>query len=55
MIVPLVTIALAVIWTLGVAAWIGRPLNLVTILIPPLLMILGLSYSVHVVSEFYDH
>jgi hydrophobe/amphiphile efflux-3 (HAE3) family protein len=51
---PLVTIAIALTWTMGIAASIGRPLNLITILVPPLLIILGLSYAVHVVSEFYD-
>jgi predicted RND superfamily exporter protein len=54
MVLPLLTVGIALLWTMGVAAWIGRPLNLVTILIPPLLMILGVSYSVHVVSEYYD-
>jgi predicted RND superfamily exporter protein len=53
-VVPLVTILVALSWTMGVAAWIGRPLNLITMLVPPLLLVLGLSYSVHVVSEYYD-
>jgi predicted RND superfamily exporter protein len=52
--IPLLTVVTSLLWAMGAAAWIGRPLNLVTILIPPLLLILGLSYSVHVVSEFYD-
>ena len=51
---PAVTVTAALIWTMGIAAWIGRPLNLVTVLVPPLIMILGLAYAVHVVSEFYD-
>ena len=51
---PALTVAVALVWTMGIAAWIGRPLNLVTVLVPPLLMILGLAYSVHVVSEYYD-
>ncbi len=51
---PTLTVVVALAWTMGIAAWIGRPLNLVTILVPPLLMILGLAYAVHVVSEYYD-
>ena len=54
MVLPLITIVMSLVWSMGAAAMIGRPLNLVTILIPPLLLILGLSYSVHVVSQFYD-
>ncbi|MCZ6714647.1 MAG: MMPL family transporter [Deltaproteobacteria bacterium] len=51
---PALTVVVALVWTMGIAAWIGRPLNLVTVLVPPLLMILGLAYAVHVVSEYYD-
>ncbi len=54
MVVPLATIALAVLWTLGLAAGSGHALNAVTVLVPPLLITLGLSYVVHVVSEYYE-
>ncbi len=53
-VLPLSSVIIALIWTLAVAVWIGRPLNLVTMLAPLVLLILGLSYSVHVVSEYYD-
>jgi hydrophobe/amphiphile efflux-3 (HAE3) family protein len=51
---PLATVVMALVWTLGIAAWIDRPLNLVTMLIPALMLILGMSYAVHVVSGYYD-
>ncbi len=51
---PILAVSLALLWTLGITAWLGKSLNLVTVLVPPLLMILGLSYAVHVVSEFDD-
>jgi len=51
-IVPLVTVAVGVIFTLGTIAALGYSLSMISILVPPLLMILGLSYSVHVVSEY---
>ena len=53
-VLPLLAVVLSLLWTLGTAAWIGRPLNLVTVLFPLVLLILGLSYAVHVVSEFYN-
>jgi predicted RND superfamily exporter protein len=52
--VPLATIALAVGWTLALVVAMGHTLNAVTFMIPALLSALGLSYSVHVVSEYYD-
>jgi predicted RND superfamily exporter protein len=50
-VVPLVSIAFALIWTLGLATALGYALNAVTTIVPPLLLTLGLAYSVHVVSE----
>jgi len=52
--VPLATIALAVTWTLALVVAMGHSLNAVTFMIPALLTALGLCYSVHVVSEYYD-
>lgn len=45
------TIALATLWTMGFAAWTGMPINLVTVLVPPLVATLGLSYAVHLLAE----
>lgn len=51
---PVATISLGVVWTMAVAAAIGHALNAVTVLIPPLLITLALSYAVHMVSEYYE-
>lgn len=53
-VLPLVTIVVALVWTMAIASLQDKPLNLVTSLVPPLMLILGLSYAVHVVSEYYD-
>jgi predicted RND superfamily exporter protein len=50
---PLLTIVISVVWTVGAARAYGHTLNAVTALVPPLLTALGLAYSVHVVAEFY--
>jgi predicted RND superfamily exporter protein len=51
-IVPLLTVGIGVILTLGTIAALGYSLSMISVLVPPLLMILGLSYSVHVTSEY---
>jgi predicted RND superfamily exporter protein/CRP-like cAMP-binding protein len=53
-VLPLVTIAAAVTWTLGISIGLGYELNLVTSIVPALLTTLGLSYSVHVVSAYVE-
>ena len=54
-VVPLVTVAVGVVLSLGVIAALGYSLSMISVLVPPLLMILGLSYSVHVVSDYQQH
>lgn len=53
-IVPLITVGIGVVFTLGTIAALDYSLSMISILVPPLLMILGLSYSVHVVSEYHQ-
>lgn len=48
----MVTMAVSMVWTLAIAAALGWGLNLVTILIPPLVLALSVAYSMHLVSEF---
>lgn len=47
------TVALAVLWTLAVAAALKLPLNLVTTLVPVLVATLCLAYTVHVLAEYF--
>lgn len=53
-VLPVVTIALALVWTLGAMGWSGSSLNLVSNLIPGLLITLGFAAAMHVVSEYYE-
>jgi len=50
--VPLATVIISVVCTVGTITAMGYSLNILTALIPPLLMILTLSYSMYVVSDF---
>ena len=53
-VLPLLSVCVSVAWTLGIMAWLERPLNTVTFFVPVMLLILGVAYSVHIVSEYYD-
>jgi predicted RND superfamily exporter protein len=52
---PLLTVGFGVIISLGLITALGYSLSMISVLVPPLLMILGLSYSVHVVSEYHQN
>ncbi len=49
---PLATILIALACTLATLSLLGRPLNLITSLVPPLLVTMGLAYCAHILSEF---
>jgi hydrophobe/amphiphile efflux-3 (HAE3) family protein len=52
--IPAATTLISVAWTLGFIAAIGTPLNLLTVIIPTLLFVVGFAYAIHVVSEYYE-
>lgn len=52
--VPASTIVFALIWTLGTMAWTGHSLNLVTTILPPLLLSVGFGYTVHVFTAYFE-
>jgi predicted RND superfamily exporter protein len=49
---PVATVSLALVWTLGLLGWLGLRLNLVTTMLPPLVVTVGFAYAMHVVAEF---
>lgn len=53
-VLPLLAVVVALIWTLGGMAWTGRSLTVVTFLVPPTLLIIGVAYSVHIVADYYE-
>jgi len=50
--VPIAAVALGLVWTVGVMGWVGHDLNIVTTLIPPLVLVLGFAYATHVVASY---
>lgn len=52
---PALVLAVALAWTLASMAGLGIPLNLVTVVTPPLVITLGLAYAMHYLSAHIDH
>ena len=51
---PALTILVSLIWTLGIMVLAGSSLSLGSIALPPLILVLGTAYSLHVVAEYYE-
>lgn len=49
--VPLATVIISVVMTMATITLLGYSLNILTALVPPLLMILTLSYSMYIVTD----
>jgi predicted RND superfamily exporter protein len=53
--VCLVTVAIALLWTVATVSVLGLTLNLVTAIVPPMVLTLGLTYTIHVLSDYLKH
>ena len=54
MLLPASLSIIGIIWTLGTMALAGYKLTIVTVLTPCLVLTLGSSYSIHMVSEYFE-
>ena len=54
MLVPASLSLIGIIWTMGTMALLGYKMTIVTILTPCLVLTLGSSYSIHMVSEYQE-
>ncbi|NPV13753.1 RND family transporter [candidate division WOR-3 bacterium] len=51
-ILPLLTVGIAVLWTLGLIALTGQPLTVVLIVLPPIVLSVGSAYGIHIVERW---
>ena len=52
-IIPLVTSALTLTWTFGMMAWFGIPLNLLSAMLPSLIIVIGSTEDTHMISSYF--
>ena len=51
---PLINVGIAVIWTIGSMAFLEVPLSLPCTSIPVILIAVGSAYAIHVIHDYYD-
>ena len=49
----LATIVIALVWTLATSVWLRIPFNLVTGIVPPLVVTIGLSSTIHLLGAYF--
>ena len=51
--VPVITSVLTTVWTFGLLGWIGVPLNILSAMIPPLIIVIGSTEDTHIMAAFF--
>jgi len=51
---PVLAIGMALVWTLGALVLDGKAITLGTFILPPLLLVVGASYAIHVMARYYE-
>jgi predicted RND superfamily exporter protein len=51
---PIVSVTTALVWTLGIMVLAGKAITLGTFILPPLILVLGSSYAIHVMARYYE-
>ena len=51
---PLLGLAVAAVWVMGLIGFLGITFTLATLLVPVLLLVVGSAYGIHVMSHFYE-
>ena len=50
---PLAIVLVGTLWCLGFMSLLGYPLSIMSVVIPPLVLALGSSYSIHVLNQYF--
>ncbi len=51
---PILCVLVGQIWALGALAFFGRPLSLVTAIVPPVVNAVGIAYGMHLITELQE-
>ncbi len=50
-VLPLLVVGMATLWTLGIMAFLGRPLTLISAIMPVVLIATGTAYAIHLLNR----
>ncbi|MFH2058942.1 MAG: MMPL family transporter [Pseudomonadota bacterium] len=52
--VPLVTSGLSILWTFGMMGWMNIPLNILSAMLPSLIVVIGSTEDTHMISSYFQ-
>jgi predicted RND superfamily exporter protein len=51
-VIPLITSLLSIIWTFGIMGWVDLPLNILSVMLPSLIIVIGSTEDTHLVASY---
>ncbi len=52
-VIPVVTSGLTIIWTFGMLGWVGIPLNILSAMLPSLIIVIGSTEDTHMMAAYF--
>ncbi len=52
--IPLATVGASLIWTVGLMAWYGIPVSIISMVMPVILVTLGIASSIHILTKYQE-
>lgn len=52
--IPLVTVGASLVWTVGIMAWWGIPVSIISMVMPVILVTLGIASSIHILNKYQE-
>jgi uncharacterized protein len=53
-VVPVIIVLISILWTLGIMIMLGKPLDIMTVMLPTMIFIAGMSDVVHFFSKYFE-
>ncbi|MBW2545178.1 MAG: MMPL family transporter [Deltaproteobacteria bacterium] len=53
-VLPMLTAGTSIVWTAGFMAQVGIPLNVLTVIVPSLIIVIGSTEDIHILSEYLE-
>ena len=53
-VVPLVTVGISVIWTVGIMIGMGIPVSIISMVMPVILVTIGIASSIHILNKYQE-
>jgi predicted RND superfamily exporter protein len=52
--IPLITSVISILWTFGMMGWMGIPINILSTMLPSLIIVIGSTEDTHLIASYFE-